>query len=149
MLKLSNYELIDAGSNSYIVQLDVSNLNIKSIDTIFLTDGSTQLTTNTEVDLRTMYTTINSVSDFLYNLTNDILHLQVPAIINRDSAQFGISYYRYPSVITSLNDSIDIPKKYLGILTDYIIAETAKFQGKLVPEQVMNNINNFEETNND
>jgi len=147
MLILKNYTLAETGSESMLYQLDVSNLNINEIISINLVDGVLELSTTTSKSLKDMYTSLNTSEEFAYNLTNDILHLQMPIGVDTDNANFMIEYNRYPNQIVSEEDTIDIAEEDLGILTDYIIAESAKMQGKLIPEQVANNIMEYENDN--
>lgn len=147
MLKLSNYTLVEAGTTNYLYQIDVSNLNIKEMLSIYLVDGTTEMTTNTSKELKDLYEKLNSNLEFSFNLQNDILHLAIPRTINIETAKIALEYYRYPIQVNTLEDTIDIPEEYMPILSDYIIAEASTILGKLIPEYVLNNIRGYENAN--
>lgn len=147
MINLNNYEKIVTGTENYIVSIGIENLNVKSINSIILSDSSNVLTLQTEYSPENLFKNVNTANEKGYSIVSDVLYLLVPNTYNYATTTMSISYIRHPFVVETLTDEIDLPDSELEIFMDYVIAEASILQGKLVPEAIRNRIMEYENEN--
>ena len=133
------------GSVGYIIKRETTDLNMRSLDFIQVTDGSTTSDPITEeTALHTLFGYINeSDADVAYNLSGDTVYifLKTATYAYLSATKFVIFGKRNAIPIGSY---IDIPKEALELFINYAIAEAAQISGKVVPDSIVRNIAELE-----
>lgn len=145
--KVTQYEQYLIGTYGYIIRLDTTPtikkiLSLQGKNDTYISDLVESLTFITDIF---KFPESDSCPDIACALSSGVLYLffKTSVLPYEDASQFLLIAYRYPSEITNLDSTLDLPVSDYELFIALSISVSAELKGKLVPQRILDKIDYF------